>query len=65
MRKLAITLAACAAFLAPAALAAPVVAPREGDFVARDFKFRSGETLPSCGCTTPPSASPGATPPAT
>ncbi|MDI1364789.1 MAG: alpha/beta fold hydrolase [bacterium] len=46
MRNLAITLAACAAFLAPAALAAPVVAPQEGDFIARDFKFRSGETLP-------------------
>jgi homoserine O-acetyltransferase len=46
MRKLAIALAACAAFLAPAAMAAPAVAPKEGDFVVRDFKFRSGETLP-------------------
>jgi homoserine O-acetyltransferase len=46
MRKLAIALTACAAFLASAAMAAPVVAPKEGDFVARDFKFRSGETLP-------------------
>lgn len=46
MRGLAITLAAVAALLAPAALAAPAVAPREGDFVVRDFRFRSGETLP-------------------
>jgi homoserine O-acetyltransferase len=46
MRKLATALAACAAFLAPAAMAAPAVAPKEGDFVVRDFKFRSGETLP-------------------
>jgi opacity protein-like surface antigen len=46
MRKLAMALAACAALLAPAAMAAPVVAPKEGDFVVRDFKFRSGETLP-------------------
>jgi homoserine O-acetyltransferase len=46
MRKLAITLAACAALLASSAMAAPAVAPKEGDFVVRDFKFRSGETLP-------------------
>jgi homoserine O-acetyltransferase len=46
MRKLATALAACAALLAPAAMAAPAVAPKEGDFVVRDFKFRSGETLP-------------------
>ena len=46
MRALAITLAACAALLAPVAMAAPAVAPKEGDFVVRDFKFRSGETLP-------------------
>jgi homoserine O-acetyltransferase len=46
MRKLAIALAACAAFLAPAAMAAPAVAPKEGDFVVRDFKFHSGEILP-------------------
>lgn len=46
MRKLVTALAACAALLAPAAMAAPAVAPKEGDFVVRDFKFRSGETLP-------------------
>jgi homoserine O-acetyltransferase len=46
MRKLAITLAACAALLASSAIAAPAVSPKEGDFVVRDFKFRSGETLP-------------------
>jgi hypothetical protein len=26
--------------------------PKEGDFVLHDFHFRSGETLPNCGCTT-------------
>ncbi|WP_426044022.1 alpha/beta fold hydrolase [Caulobacter sp. DWR3-1-2] len=51
MRKLATALAACAAFLASAAIvapawAAPAIAPKEGNFVVRDFKFRSGETLP-------------------
>ena len=46
MRKLAITLAALAALLLAAAMAAPAVAPKEGDFVVRDFKFRSGEALP-------------------
>jgi len=32
--------------LATTAAAAPAVAPKEGDFVARDFRFRSGEVLP-------------------
>ena len=50
MRKLATALAACAAFLASAAIvapawAAPAIAPKGGNFVVRDFKFRSGETL--------------------
>lgn len=45
IRRLTLVLAALAAFAAPA-LAAPVVAPKEGDFVVRDFKFRSGEVLP-------------------
>jgi len=45
MRRLTLVLAAFAAFAAPA-MAAPVVAPKEGDFVVRDFKFRSGEVLP-------------------
>ena len=34
-------------FAAPAAQAAGFPAPVEGDFVARDFKFGSGETLPA------------------
>src|SRR3954467_11267754 len=33
--------------LAPAARAAEFPAPAEGDFVARDFRFGSGETLPA------------------
>jgi len=45
MRRLTLVFAALAAFAAPAT-AAPVVAPKEGDFVARDFRFRSGEVLP-------------------
>ena len=32
---------------APAVRAADFPAPAEGDFVARDFRFGSGETLPS------------------
>lgn len=32
--------------VASSAAAAPAVAPKEGDFVARDFRFRSGEVLP-------------------
>ena len=32
---------------APAALAAELPAPTEGDFVARDFRFGTGETLPA------------------
>ena len=45
IRRLTLAFAALAALAAPA-MAAPVVAPREGDFIARDFKFRSGEVLP-------------------
>jgi len=45
MRRLSLVIAALAAFAAPAA-AAPAVAPKEGDFVVRDFRFRSGEVLP-------------------
>jgi homoserine O-acetyltransferase len=45
IRRLIQAVAALAAFSAPA-LAAPVVAPKAGDFIVRDFKFRSGETLP-------------------
>ncbi len=45
MRRLTLVFAALAAFAAPAT-AAPVVAPKEGDFVVRDFRFRSGEVLP-------------------
>ncbi|PXA73825.1 hypothetical protein DMC25_25885 [Caulobacter sp. D4A] len=46
MRRLLLTLAACAAFAPVAALSAPAVAPKDGEFVVKDFKFRSGETLP-------------------
>lgn len=45
MRRLSLVVAALAAFAAPAA-AAPAVASKEGNFVVRDFKFRTGEVLP-------------------
>jgi homoserine O-acetyltransferase len=45
LRRLTLVLAALAAFSGSAA-AAPAVAPKEGDFVVRDFRFRSGEVLP-------------------
>jgi homoserine O-acetyltransferase len=38
--------ATCLAFAAFGALAADYPAPKEGTFVARDFRFASGETLP-------------------
>ena len=49
IRKLLTTALAVAALLGPAAADAqtdPAPAPHEGDFVIRDFHFRSGETLP-------------------
>ncbi len=45
MRRLSLVFAALAAFAAPA-MAAPAITPKEGDFVVRDFRFRSGEVLP-------------------
>ena len=44
MKRLLALLASC--FALAAALAADYPAPTEGDFVIKDFKFRSGETLP-------------------
>jgi len=43
----ALALALVAALPAPARAQAPVPVPTDGDFVARDFRFASGETLPS------------------
>ena len=48
---------------APAVRAADFPAPAEGDFVARDFRFGSGETLPALSLTTGRSARRSATPP--
>ena len=42
----AVALVTCLA-TAPAVQAAPFPAAVEGDFVARDFRFGTGETLPS------------------
>ena len=39
------------------AFAADYPAPKQGDWVARDFKFHTGEVMPELRCTTPPSAS--------
>lgn len=48
MKRLpAVVLACVAALLALPAAAAEFPAPVDGDFVARDFRFGSGETLPS------------------
>ena len=38
--------AAMAALFSTAALAADYPAPKEGSFVARDFRFHTGEVLP-------------------
>jgi len=43
----ALALALVAALPAPARAQPPVPVPTDGDFVARDFRFASGETLPS------------------
>ena len=43
----ALALALVATLPAPARAQAPVPVPTDGDFVARDFRFASGETLPS------------------
>jgi homoserine O-acetyltransferase len=47
-RVLGAMVASLAMALGPAALAAPVTYPdqNEGDFVAKDFRFQSGEALP-------------------
>ena len=44
--------------------AATLPTPQEGDFVIRDFQFKSGEVLPNSHCTTPPSGPPCGTRPA-
>lgn len=46
IRSFAAGLVLSAALLGGSALAASAVAPKDGEFVVRDFKFASGETLP-------------------
>src|SRR4051795_2803710 len=46
MKLLRATLAATFAFTSFAAFAAEYPAPKQGDWVARDFKFHTGETMP-------------------
>ena len=48
--------AALLCLIAFAAAAADYPAAKEGDWVARDFRFHTGESCPSCACTTRPSA---------
>jgi homoserine O-acetyltransferase/O-succinyltransferase len=44
--RLAIALAALSMLTAAAAIAGDYPAPTQGDFIARDFKFHTGETMP-------------------
>jgi hypothetical protein len=48
-------LAAAFSLIALPAAAADYPAPKEGDWVAKDFRFHTGEVMPE-GCTTRPSA---------
>src|SRR4051794_39008715 len=46
MQLLRAAVSAVFAFISFAALAADYPAPRQGDWIAKDFKFHTGETMP-------------------
>jgi homoserine O-acetyltransferase len=46
MRALLLVVAACLALMPPAFAQTVKLEPKEGDYIVRNFKFRSGETLP-------------------
>src|SRR5436309_12015765 len=46
MKLLRATLTAAVALISSAAFAAEYPAPKQGDWIAKDFKFHTGETMP-------------------
>jgi homoserine O-acetyltransferase/O-succinyltransferase len=44
------------ALISLSASAADYPAPKEGDWVARDFRFHTGEIMPDCACIIGPLA---------
>ena len=57
MKFLRVALSAAFALTWSAALAADYPAPKQGDWIAKDFKFHSGETMPELAFIIPPSVS--------
>jgi homoserine O-acetyltransferase len=55
-RVLRAALVAALALIALPALAADYPAPQEGDWIAKDFRFHTGDVMPSCACIIRPSA---------